>query len=56
MIVDNLPVFLAVGFGVMNVVPLNVFPTLFVLVVHQSYVELGLLLSVDLGLNAFVTD
>ena len=47
---------LAVGFGVINVVPLNVFPTLFVLVVHQSYVELGLLLSVDLGLNAFVTD
>ena len=36
LIVYNLPVFLADGFGVMLVNPLNVVPTLFVLDVHQS--------------------
>ena len=36
MITDNLPVFLADGLGVTNVVPLNVVPILFVVDCHQS--------------------
>ena len=56
LIVDNLPVFLADGLGVINVVPLNVVPKLLVFGCHQSNVELGFKLFDDLGLNSFLTD
>ena len=55
MIVASFPAFLADGFGVINVVPLNVFPMVLVLGNHQSNWLLGVVLFVDLGLNSFLT-
>ena len=56
LIADNLPVFLADGLGVINVVPLNVVPRTFVFDDHQSSDVLALRFREDLGLNSFLTD